>query len=236
MLTGAINALSNNRYSKMVKRHSYDGYFHLGMVFQTKLGPLVIEKNESVHLAAGDPSVKGTQALAVNFPATTVKNIMDNVRRAQGNKFFKYDAKANNCQQFIKDLLVSNGIHDPTILTFVRQDTESIFKNQPGLRRLANSVTDAANVVMGVSQMPRLLQRKVEQHTRRPLRAAGRTISRGVRRLFGGAIGQPKLLVKDLKAIIKQHKHDFDRPIRITGMKKAQLEGLVLELQAKGLV
>lgn len=230
MLTSAIDALSNNRYSKMVKRNGYDGYFHLAMVFPTAMGPLTIEKNESVHIAPGDPSVRNTQAMHVNLPSTTIKQLMANTQRAQGSKFYLYNASSNNCQIFIHALLQSNGVTDPAVLSWVRQDTESIFKGQPALRKIANTVTDMANVAMGASQIPRLLQRKVEQKTRAPLRQAGRTVSRGIKKLFGRGIGG-RMLVKDMKELIKANKNAFGRKILISKLKKPQLQALVDELQ-----
>ena len=46
-----------------------------------------------------------------------------------GSKFFPYHPNTNNCQDFILQMLKSNGINDVNAFNFVKQDTSMIFKN-----------------------------------------------------------------------------------------------------------
>jgi hypothetical protein len=58
------------------------------------------------------------------------------------DKFFTYSAYDNNCQYFALNLLYANGINDDSLISFVKQNTEDIFRNNPYLRRFINNITD----------------------------------------------------------------------------------------------
>ena len=59
-------------------------------------------------------------------------------------KFFKYQAKDLNCQQFILDILTTNKLGNAKHRDFVKQDTNSLFDKYNGLRKTANTLTDIA--------------------------------------------------------------------------------------------
>ena len=68
-----------------------------------------------------------------------------------GSKFFPYHPNTNNCQDFIKGVLLANGINDQKAIDFVKQDTSVIFKNKGWLSGMAKQVTDLggyADVIM----------------------------------------------------------------------------------------
>ena len=58
------------------------------------------------------------------------------------DKFYSYSSYDNNCQYFVLSLLYANGINDDGLTSFIKQDTEDIFRNNPYLRRFSNNVTD----------------------------------------------------------------------------------------------
>jgi hypothetical protein len=62
-------------------------------------------------------------------------------------KFFNYST-SNNCQAFIQGLLVGNNIQNNDILSFVKQNTDSVFKSHPNLRKFSNSLTGLAGKVI----------------------------------------------------------------------------------------
>ena len=80
----------------------------------------------------------------------TINQLMNNTASYMGDRFIPYSTKSLNCQNFIIGVLKSNHIDTPETVSFVKQDTESIFKD-PNFRKFANSVTDVAgrfNVLM----------------------------------------------------------------------------------------
>ena len=73
-----------------------------------------------------------------------------------GDKFIKYSAYGNNCQDFIQNILLSNNIHEG--LYFVKQNTEYIFKNHPNLCKFSNTITDFAGRIDVIKQGGNLSQ------------------------------------------------------------------------------
>ena len=57
-------------------------------------------------------------------------------------KFFTYNAVSNNCQDFLLAFLQSNNLGNNENYTFLKQDTESLFKRLPVLQKIAKSTTD----------------------------------------------------------------------------------------------
>ncbi len=47
--------------------------------------------------------------------------ILENTRKRMGDDFWTYQAGANNCQNFILNILEANGIHQAK--NFIKQDT-----------------------------------------------------------------------------------------------------------------
>ena len=58
-------------------------------------------------------------------------------------KMFSYNAKNNNCQVFIRNLLEASGMYGNE--EFIMQDIKQIFNGLTGTRKLMNTVTDIGN-------------------------------------------------------------------------------------------
>lgn len=122
----------------------YDKLFHLFLVVNTSQGSLLIEKNEVINIAQFHGFKQGDETMIIsNFPRVTINQLLENTRRRMGDdNFFSYQASSNNCQVFILNILEANNIHSGK--EFILQDTGSIFKNHPELRKTANTITDIA--------------------------------------------------------------------------------------------
>jgi hypothetical protein len=90
----------------------------------------------------------------------TLEFILDNARKIQGGKFFKYSARDNNCQDFILAVLNGSNIGNQSDREFVKQDTKSLFGNMTGLRKLSNTVTDIGAKVNVITQGKGLSKKK----------------------------------------------------------------------------
>lgn len=224
-LTTMLNGLSGGEYSRQIRRHGYDAYYHLAIVVNTLQGNLyTIEKNEALNFVRGSSRTKQSDVMMVpNFPRITIGQLYSKTRERQGNKYFQYNASSNNCQQFISDALQSVGVVDPTIISFVRQDTESLFKNHPNFRKLANTVTDLAAIGAAAYQAPRMIEKRIERIIKKE------KVGKKIRRFFGGGRVKGKT-VAELKDIIKRHKPLFKRKILITKLRRFELQELVDEL------
>ena len=128
----------------------YDQLFHLFMIFKTTKGDILFEKNARINASTTIP--KSEDWYEINsVPNKTLNDYIQTAKKAMGSKFFPYHPSTNNCQDFIKGVLESNGINDINAINFVKQDTTMIFKNKGWLSGMAKQVTDLggyADVVM----------------------------------------------------------------------------------------
>jgi hypothetical protein len=128
----------------------YDNLFHLFMIFKTTKGEILFEKNARINASTTIP--KSEDWFDINsVPNKTLNDYIQTAKKAMGSKFFPYHPNTNNCQDFIKGVLLANGINDQKAIDFVKQDTSMIFKNKGWLSGMAKQVTDLggyADVVM----------------------------------------------------------------------------------------
>ena len=130
---------------KLFSNVPYDKLFHLFVIITTSLGKkLKIEKTAQITLTINATMVNDTEFFSVSCPSNlTVNELLDKTKIYMGDKFYRYSASSNNCQDFILAMLKSNNINQG--IDFVKQDTESIFSSNPNLRKFANTITDIGN-------------------------------------------------------------------------------------------
>lgn len=162
-----LNIASFGDFKKKLKETEYDKLFHLAVVFDTPKGQLLLEKNEVINLSETIPNKEGREdrnvpikegATPPSQPSKqlTVKELLDNTERRMGKDlYYKYSAYDNNCQNFILNVLKANDLGDSADYEFVKQDTEELFKSNPYLRKLADSVTDIAGRFTGKGKSDR---------------------------------------------------------------------------------
>jgi hypothetical protein len=145
-LTASINFVSLGEFYKNLNKTPYDKLFHLCIYLKTNKGIVSLEKEEVIVMKKGmfprkdaelKPVTKLPQGLTINKALEQTKNRM-------GDKFFTYSASSNNCQDFILAFLQANNMGSDEDYTFVKQNTEQLFKNLPILRKIADAVTGAA--------------------------------------------------------------------------------------------
>ena len=121
----------------------YDNLFHLFFEITVDGEKWIIEKIERITLVKEDRSQKEGAEFTPSIPVNkTVNELFKNTEKYMGDRFLPYQSNSNNCQVFIMGVLESNGLSTPELTTFVKQDTRSIFKNSPMLRKFANTLTD----------------------------------------------------------------------------------------------
>ena len=148
-----LNIFSLYEFSKVKNKNNYDSYFHLTLNITTdKNTKLLLEKNEVLNLELGQKMENDSEYMTItNIPHDlTLLALIERAKVKQGNKFFNYKASSNNCQIFIRDVLLANGINNEEYIKFIVQDTQSIFENNAFLRKTANTVTDIASVANNV--------------------------------------------------------------------------------------
>lgn len=140
----ALNLLSLNKWDQVVKNIGYDQLFHLTLFINNKY---VFEKNEVINLAQSNPIKSNiSETMNVNFKPTTIGQLIEDTRKLMGDQLFtSYNAKTNNCQNFISSILKANGSLTPELNTFINQNAEEIFKRLPQyVDKFATTITDIA--------------------------------------------------------------------------------------------
>ena len=141
MIMKALDYLSNGKVSAL----PYDKLFHLSLKVTLQNGiNLIVEKNEVINIAPFKAHEDAEIMPITNVPKITLNELLDNCRKVMGPKFFTYQANANNCQHFIMNILHANNMLNESYRAFIKQDTASIFQNNPTLRKFANTTTDIA--------------------------------------------------------------------------------------------
>jgi hypothetical protein len=225
----ALTAVSLFDFNKTKQKNSYDNYFHLHLNVVLNSGTiLTVEKNTVINIDRGGALKNNSEVMPVTNtpPNTTLMELMNKTQAHQGKKYFLYQASSNNCQYFIRDMLVANGVSDPSYIEFVKQDTESIFKGSPYFRKLANTVTSLGAVAQTVMDaLP--TQKQINKTINKTIKKTNRK----VKKFFGGSYPYQNMKVKELKQLIKSRKNEFNRKVNITGLKKKDLLALLNELQ-----
>lgn len=147
LLTSALSAVSLGKFGARFGRSEFDDLFHLFLEMTTASGKRIsVEKNEVINMEVSPPTRDKEQVEDITTNVRqdlTINEIMANTETYMGKKkFYGYSARDNNCQDFIVAILKSNNIGDTQNITFVKQDTKSLFKDLPFLRKFSNTITD----------------------------------------------------------------------------------------------
>lgn len=144
VLTGALSLFSFGKFGEKFEK-SFDELFHLFMEIELQSGTrLLLEKNARINMELNprgrpDTQVKAVQSIPQNL---SVYQLLETTKRRMGSQFFQYDARNNNCQDFLLNVLQANGIGDQSDYLFIKQDTKKLFKGMPILSGLAHTATE----------------------------------------------------------------------------------------------
>jgi hypothetical protein len=151
LLTSALNAISLGEFGKKWGDLPYDKLFHLDLRVDVledpnsnKIQTILLEKNEVLNSALNPTKSKTTECELISvFPRPmTLNKMLAGAQKIQGDKFFTYSAYNNNCQDFVMALLRGVEAGTQENYDFIKQNTRELFKNLPGTRKFANTVTD----------------------------------------------------------------------------------------------
>jgi len=143
-ITTAINIVSQGGFKKNQDELKYERLFHLFVNLRLEGNiKLRLEKNEVITLSDGwNKEAEGQyEPIDVN-KQVSLGQLLTNTKNQMGPQFFSYDSASNNCQDFILNVLTSNGLGNDTNYAFIKQDTESLFKNLDKTKFIAKAVTE----------------------------------------------------------------------------------------------
>ena len=124
----------------MINRQNFEAFF-LQYVDNELFGA---DKQAVLHLEAGSiPASAETLEVPVGNSDISIQGLVENTKKKMGDKLFtSYNAKTNNCQNFILSVLQANGLNNPEAASFIKQDSQQIFEQLPKYAEtIANFVT-----------------------------------------------------------------------------------------------
>lgn len=138
--TGAINILSLGKFDELQKKHGFDKLYHLALFATIDGQRIIIEKNEVINIEPFKPSMVSPTSEYMNVPLRnknlTLNEMMDRTKKLMGDTlFYDYDAlgtngnEANNCQNFVMNILKSSNLLDRNNLNFLYQNVNTISKD-----------------------------------------------------------------------------------------------------------
>jgi hypothetical protein len=137
-----LNAVSLGDFNKRLDELNIDKLFHLRIDITTNKGVIALEKNEVLNMYENPKREKGSETREIIVrDDITVGEALKKTKELMGDKFLPYSV-TNNCSVFILSFLKANKLGGEMDYKFVKQDAKSVFSNNVGLRKFANTITD----------------------------------------------------------------------------------------------
>ena len=144
-----VNAITDNKVNEFKKQVGIDDLFHLYMIATLDDGRLIrIEKNSEIDVKqiSSMPKVNNDNMLNINISTPiTVNELLTNTKNKIGDRsFWDYNSTSNNCQDWIYNLLYTNGYEsaNPTMKSFIKQDLTKLSKSLSSTQKnIMNTIT-----------------------------------------------------------------------------------------------
>lgn len=152
----ALNIITIGRWEKAKAMYGYDKIFHLFLLVEVldtrsnKVITAILEKNETPRCRLySEPLSNQTECQWVDKKYAGSLNTLISTTQAQmGTSFWVYDAFKNNCQDFLLNVLGSNGLLTSDLQAFIKQPVDDIARELPSYTAgFARAVTDTARRV-----------------------------------------------------------------------------------------
>ena len=142
ILYQTLNHLTLGQLDERLNDYNYNQLFHLKVIINNKYS---IEKESTIKFSLNNHIESHSETREVkNIPHNlTIGKLCENCLNLMGNRMFSYNAKHNNCQVFIRNLLEASNMYGNEI--FIMQDIKQIFHGFTTTRKIMNTVTDIGN-------------------------------------------------------------------------------------------
>jgi len=147
ILTSTLNLATVGELSRLAKQEGYDNLYHTFLILDMENNiKIIVEKNEVINIAVFNPSSlsQKTELKNIGIHQTIILNdLINNTQNRMKGSFFTYDPFYNNCQNFVKNILLSNNLWTQEIDNFFYQDVSNIKKNlNPIIPKIMRKITD----------------------------------------------------------------------------------------------
>ena len=151
-LKRGINYIINFINAVEERTPAHDVLFHLYMIITLDNGKqYIIEKNEDINIKPFEAEELTECRDIITPTGLTMRTMLDRTLNAVGSeRFYHYDAFSNNCQQFVKDVITSNGIQlDNDKIAFIMQDVSDVLPDwAQEVTRFATDLQNRINTVI----------------------------------------------------------------------------------------
>ncbi len=161
ILTDIFNIISFGKLNQAKTKYGYDELVHTFFIFDTSMGVILMEKNQvlNIHLLTQeeinklkeipniqiDTNRKISHQDFLRDPVFTLNVFIEKGKKYMDQDFVHYNMRTNNCQVFIRDMLIGNDLWEPRYMDFVIQNANEIFNELPQLYNdLVNGLTNSA--------------------------------------------------------------------------------------------
>ncbi|MDR3477576.1 MAG: hypothetical protein P4M14_06050 [Gammaproteobacteria bacterium] len=147
IINSILNWVTAGTFQQNLKDLGYDKAFHLFMYVTLDNGVIIrFEKNHIIEFRV--EKNHHDKAEVMNVPNVHPMFISDFLNKGIDSvgpeKYFTYDSRSTNCQNFIMVNLKANGLLTPELQKFILQDAESIYKGLGLLGEVNKKITVAA--------------------------------------------------------------------------------------------
>lgn len=136
IISKLLNILSLGRWDQARNKIGYDDLYHLYMIVQfNDDSRAIIEKNQDINVT-DDIKTRdaNTDSIVIDMKGRqpTLFELLDNTRKGMGDsRFYSYDFRSNNCQDFLMAILQYNGMSSPQATAFIKQSVDQLVKTLP---------------------------------------------------------------------------------------------------------
>jgi len=182
----ALSFLSGGETDRILDESNKDKLFHLSMWVKLSNGKTVkIDKTTSVNVAQSPTKPAKEESLeVVGVPQNLSLNEFLNktLEKVGVSRFFSYDAKTNNCSDFVQMLLEDNGMWKEPAISFVEQPVQKLLERFGLLSKIVKGITDLGHRADIISQGGKISRKSIMRASR---------ITSGVK-MIGGATPRQK--------------------------------------------
>ena len=109
---------------------------------------ILVEKNAVINFVPA-PNVRlGSEMQKIgNWRNISFSSLLEGAKRVLGPKYFTYDPKNNNCQDYIMAILTGSGLGTSENFKFIKQDTRGMFKGLKKTRTIVKGITRLGGIV-----------------------------------------------------------------------------------------
>jgi hypothetical protein len=115
LITFVLNLVTFYKYNKLISESQDNFPYHCSIIFEIELQNktkklLLLEKNNSINICENFfiNNFQHLKTIPIKNKKYTINSILNNTQKRLGNeKFFNWHVYKNNCQEFIKEILIT---------------------------------------------------------------------------------------------------------------------------------